>query len=91
MNSKEKIKTFHERKKHHLAMGGAQKLEARKAEGKLNARERLEYFFDQGTLLELGLLAHSALPGMEESRRQTARSSVAARSKEDRSARLRMT
>lgn len=66
MNSKEKIKTFHERKKHHLAMGGAQKLEARKAEGKLNARERLEYFFDQGTLLELGLLAHSALPGMEE-------------------------
>ena len=66
MNHREKMKCFHEKTKRHLTMGGAQKLEARKAEGKLNARERLDYFFDPGTFLEFGLLAHSALPGMEE-------------------------
>lgn len=66
MSHRDKMKLFHEKRMRHLAMGGVQKLEARKADSKLNARERLDYFFDQGTFLELGLLSHSALPGMED-------------------------
>jgi acetyl-CoA carboxylase carboxyltransferase component len=66
MNHQEKMKLFQEKKRHHLAMGGEKKLKARKAESRLNARERLDYLFDPGTFLELGLFAHSALPGMEE-------------------------
>jgi acetyl-CoA carboxylase carboxyltransferase component len=66
MNNDEKMKLFQEKKRHHLAMGGEKKLKARKAESRLNARERLDYLFDPGTFLELGLFAHSALPGMEE-------------------------
>ncbi len=66
MNHSEKMKLFQEKKRHQLAMGGEEKLKARKAEGKLNARERIEYFFDPGTFLELGLFGHSAMPGMAE-------------------------
>jgi acetyl-CoA carboxylase carboxyltransferase component len=66
MNNDEKMKLFQEKKRHQLAMGGEEKLKGRKAEGKLNARERLDYLFDPGTFLELGLFAHSGLPGMEE-------------------------
>jgi acetyl-CoA carboxylase carboxyltransferase component len=58
---------FHEKKKHHLNMGGEEKLRARKAAGKLNVRERIAYFFDGGTFQELGLFAHSDRPGMAES------------------------
>lgn len=64
MNHHEKMKLFQEKKRHQLAMGGEEKLKARKAEGKLNARERIDYFFDPGTFIELGLFTHSAAPGM---------------------------
>jgi acetyl-CoA carboxylase carboxyltransferase component len=40
-------------------MGGVEKLAARRAQGVLNARERLACLFDPGTFLESGLLAHS--------------------------------
>jgi len=64
MNHSEKMKAFQEKKRHQLAMGGETKIEARKALGKLNARERIDLLFDPGTFTELGLFAHSALPGM---------------------------
>jgi acetyl-CoA carboxylase carboxyltransferase component len=64
MTHSEKMKLFQEKKRHQLAMGGAEKLKARKAEGKLNARERIDCLFDPGTFMELGLFGHSALPGM---------------------------
>lgn len=64
MNHHEKMKLFQEKKRHQLAMGGEEKLKARKTEGKLNARERIDYFFDPGTFIELGLFTHSAAPGM---------------------------
>jgi len=64
MNHSEKMKLFQEKKQHQLAMGGEKKLKARKGEGKLNARERIDCLFDPGTFMELGLFAHSALPGM---------------------------
>lgn len=37
------------------AMGGAAKLERRRAEGKLNARERAAALFDEGTFTEIGV------------------------------------
>src|SRR4051812_48900414 len=45
-----------------LAMGGLEKLGARKAEGRLNARERVERLFDPGTFIESGMLAVSNRP-----------------------------
>ena len=56
------IKKSKEKKAHQLGMGGEKKLEARKAAGKMNARERIEYLFDPGTFREIGLFTHSARP-----------------------------
>ncbi|MDB5867154.1 MAG: methylmalonyl-CoA carboxyltransferase [Betaproteobacteria bacterium] len=45
-----------------LAMGGAEKLAKRKAEGVLNARERIDYLIDEGSFIESGLYAKSIRP-----------------------------
>ncbi len=45
-----------------LAMGGPDKLAQRKADGVLNARERIERLFDPGTFIESGMLAVSNRP-----------------------------
>ena len=66
MSHEDKLKVFEEKKRHYLGMGGREKLEARKAKGKLNVRERIEYFFDPGAFQEIGLLTHSSMPGMAE-------------------------
>jgi len=66
MSHDEKMKRFYEKKKHQLTMGGEVKLKALKEKGKLNVRERIEYFFDPGTFSELGLFSHSAARGMAE-------------------------
>jgi len=58
------MKRFNLKKTHQLAMGGEARLAAQKASGKLNARERIDYFLDPGTFQELGLFSHSAMPGM---------------------------
>jgi len=63
MNHEEKMALFHKKKKHQLGMGAEKKLKARKTAGKLNVRERIDYFFDPGTFQELGLFTHSATPG----------------------------
>ncbi len=47
------------RRDHALAIGGREKLAKRRAEGDLNARERLEYLLDAGSFVETGLLATS--------------------------------
>ncbi|HWS75542.1 MAG TPA: carboxyl transferase domain-containing protein [Quisquiliibacterium sp.] len=41
------------------SMGGEAKLEARRRQGILNARERVDAFFDPGTFTEVGEFAHS--------------------------------
>ncbi len=64
MGHEEKMKLFHKKRDHQLGMGGKQKLKARKAAGKLNVRERIDYFFDPGTFQEIGLFSHSAIPEM---------------------------
>ena len=45
-----------------LAMGGEAKLAQRKAEGLLNARERIARLFDEGSFIESGMLAVSNRP-----------------------------
>ncbi|MDH4294342.1 MAG: methylmalonyl-CoA carboxyltransferase, partial [Betaproteobacteria bacterium] len=43
-------------------MGGPEKLAKRKAEGHLNARERIDYLIDPGSFLESGRFARSNRP-----------------------------
>ncbi len=64
MTHNEKMRLFREKKRYQLGMGGEKRLNARKASGKLNVRERIDYFFDPGTFQEIGLFTHSAIPGM---------------------------
>ncbi len=45
-----------------LAMGGPQRLAKRRAEGHLNARERLDYLLDPGSFHEFGLFAQGIRP-----------------------------
>ncbi|MGH2711406.1 MAG: acyl-CoA carboxylase subunit beta [Actinomycetota bacterium] len=48
-------------------MGGAERIEKQRREGKLTVRERLDLLFDKGTFNEMGLLGHhqSASPAMQ--------------------------
>jgi acetyl-CoA carboxylase carboxyltransferase component len=43
-------------------MGGKTKIDRQHAQGRLTARERVEYLLDPGSFLETGLLAHSERP-----------------------------
>lgn len=52
---------FLDKKTKALAMGGAEKLAKRKAQGRLNARERIDYLLDGGSFVESGLLSTSAV------------------------------
>lgn len=56
------LKELAERRQRALAMGGPAKVAQRKAEGVLNARERLDRLFDPGTFIETGMLAVSNRP-----------------------------
>ncbi len=49
------------RRERALAMGGETKLARRKAAGLLNARERIDYFVDQGSYIETGMLGVSSV------------------------------
>lgn len=66
MAFEQKISEHEARKARAMAMGGPQKLAARKAQGILNARERIDYLVDEGSFLESGLFAQSFLPHMRE-------------------------
>ncbi len=51
----DKIKDLQEREKKILGMGGEKALAKRREQGKLNARERLDLLFDQGTFREIDM------------------------------------
>jgi len=53
---------FEERTRHAMGMGGPDKLAQRKAQGVLNARERVDLLFDAGSFIESGRFAVSARP-----------------------------
>jgi acetyl-CoA carboxylase carboxyltransferase component len=47
-------KEYEERKAKAMQMGGPKALEGQHKEGKMSARERIDYFFDPGTFTEIG-------------------------------------
>ena len=61
------LKELEARKQKVLAMGGPEKLAQRKAQGLLNARERIERLFDPGSFMESGRYAVSNRPEDRES------------------------
>ena len=55
MTSAEKIEEYKRKRDKVLQMGGPKAVEKQHQEGKLTARERIDYFFDPGTFTEIGL------------------------------------
>jgi len=55
-------KELDEKREEVLRMGNPKVLERFKNENRLNARERIDYLFDEGTFVESGMLARAALP-----------------------------
>jgi acetyl-CoA carboxylase carboxyltransferase component len=66
MAFEKELAEFEARRAKALAMGGERKLAERKAQGVLNARERIDALADPGTFLESGLFAVSKRPEMRE-------------------------
>lgn len=65
--SMEKIlEELQRRKARARQMGGPQKVSRQHSKGRLTARERIEKLLDPGSFLEMGMLAHSDMPGMDE-------------------------
>jgi methylmalonyl-CoA decarboxylase subunit alpha len=56
------LKDLKDRTAEALAMGGPEKLAKRKAEGVLNARERIDYLLDEDSFIESGRFARSVRP-----------------------------
>ena len=59
------MKELAERRAKALAMGGEEKLAQRRAQGYLNARERIDYLIDPGSFSESGQFAVSHRPSMK--------------------------
>lgn len=59
MAHEEKLNELEARRRNALAMGGGEKLARRKAQGVLNARERVNRLFDPGSFIESGMFAVS--------------------------------
>ncbi len=66
MAFEDKIKEHEERTERATAMGGPDKLERRRSNGLLNARERVDYLYDAGTFRESGLYGVSYIPEMRD-------------------------
>jgi methylmalonyl-CoA decarboxylase subunit alpha len=62
MHFDKELKELERRRQEALAMGGEKKIAERKAQGVLNARERVDRLFDAGTFLESGMYARSNRP-----------------------------
>lgn len=62
MKFEKQIEEYSQRRQKALSMGGPKKLAERKAEGVLNARERIDCLVDSGTFLESGMFATSNRP-----------------------------
>jgi methylmalonyl-CoA decarboxylase subunit alpha len=56
------LQQLRERTARVLAMGGPEKLARRKAEGHLNARERIDYLVDPCSFFESGMFAVGVRP-----------------------------
>ena len=66
MSWDDRMKDFEARRARARAMGGPERLARRRAEGRLNARERVERLVDAGSFMEIGTFNVSDVPGDEE-------------------------
>ena len=66
MAFEKKLDELGQRRNKALQMGGEEKIQKQHDQGKLNARERIDRLLDSGSFLEVGMLNHSDVPGMEE-------------------------
>ena len=66
MPFEDKLDELEKRRKRILAMGGEEKVRRRREQGKLTARERIDRLLDPGSFREIGIFAHSDVPGMAE-------------------------
>ncbi len=66
MSWEERLKDFYARRDRARGMGGPERLAQRRAEGRLNARERIARLLDAGSFLELGTFNVSDVPGAED-------------------------
>jgi acetyl-CoA carboxylase carboxyltransferase component len=55
----DRVSDLHAKRKKNLAMGGQEKVDKQHERGKLTVRERIDLLFDEGTFVELGLLARA--------------------------------
>jgi acetyl-CoA carboxylase carboxyltransferase component len=60
------IEELKQRRSKARQMGGPEKIKKQHDRGKFTARERIDHLLDPDSFLEIGLLNHSDLPGMEE-------------------------
>ncbi|MCP4023433.1 MAG: carboxyl transferase [Desulfobacteraceae bacterium] len=66
MPFEKELAIFAEKKKHAMGMGKKESIQRQHAKGRYTARERIDHLLDPGTFFEVGMFAHSDMPGMEE-------------------------
>ncbi len=66
MPFEKELAELRQRKENALKMGGPEKIKHQHAQGKLNARERIDHLLDKDSFLEVGMLNCSDVPGMED-------------------------
>ena len=66
MAFEKELEHLEKRKQRALAMGGPEKVAQHHAKGKYDARQRIDHLTDKDSFMELGLLNHSDVPGMED-------------------------
>ena len=60
------IQELEELKKRARQMGGPEKIEKQHALGRMTARERIDSFLDADSFMEMGMLNHALIPGLED-------------------------
>ncbi len=58
------LQNLNKKRQNALNMGGEDRIRKQHAKGRLTARERIHKLLDRDSFFEMGLLAHSAMPGM---------------------------
>jgi acetyl-CoA carboxylase carboxyltransferase component len=66
MAFEKELKDLEKRRHKALEQGGPEKVKKQHDKGRLTARERIDRLLDRGSFMEMGLFAHSDIPGMEE-------------------------
>ena len=66
MSLSDKLEQLSENRRRFLQMGGAEKVKKQHAKGRFTARERIERLLDPDSFMEMGLFAHSDMPGTED-------------------------